>query len=120
MIPQYTAAALVSENKGLCHPSSVDTIATSAGQEDHVSMGAWSARKALMVIDNVEKILAIELLMACQAIDLLRPHTTTPPLEAVHKLVRQTIDKWDEDRFMAPTINAAIHIIRSGEVSTDW
>ncbi|CAF1206768.1 unnamed protein product [Rotaria sordida] len=118
MIPQYTAAALVSENKGLCHPSSVDTIATSAGQEDHVSMGAWSARKALMVIDNVEKILAIELLMACQAIDLQRPNTTTPPLEAIHKLVRQTIDKWDEDRFMAPTIEAAIRIIRSGDLWT--
>ncbi|UJR12824.1 hypothetical protein I4U23_016998 [Adineta vaga] len=114
MIPQYAAAALVSENKVLCHPSSVDSIPTSAGQEDHVSMGAWSARKALMVVENVEKILAIELLMACQAIDLLHPETTTPPLEAIHKLVRQTIDKWDDDRFMAPLMEEAIRLIKSG------
>ena len=66
MMAQVTASALVSENKTLCHPASVDTIATSAGYEDHVSMGGWAARKALEVIENVENILAIELLCACQ------------------------------------------------------
>jgi histidine ammonia-lyase len=98
---------LVSENKVLCHPSSVDSISTSAGQEDHVSMGGWSARKALNVIENVEickyifniyfekniffLVLAIELLMACQAIDLLHPLKTTAPLQALHDLVRQSV-----------------------------
>ncbi|CAF1219754.1 unnamed protein product, partial [Didymodactylos carnosus] len=90
MIAHCTAAALVSENKVLCHPSSVDSIPTSAGQEDHVSMGGWSARKALHIVDNVEKVLAIELLMACQGLDLLKL-TTTEPLEAVKTVVRQSV-----------------------------
>lgn len=95
MIAHCTAAALLSENKGLCHPSSVDSISTSAAKEDHVcafdfmllimclqvSMGGWAARKALTVVENVETILAIELLCACQAIDYLRPLTTTQALE---------------------------------------
>ncbi|CAF3491187.1 unnamed protein product [Rotaria socialis] len=116
MIAQYTAAALVSENKALCHPSSVDSISTNAGQEDHVSMGGWSARKALKVIDNVEFLLAIELLMACQAIDLLHPLTSTPPLQRVHDLVRQSISTWDKDRFMATDLEKAARIIKSGIV----
>ncbi|CAF3782858.1 unnamed protein product [Rotaria socialis] len=116
MIAQYTAAALVSENKALCHPSSVDSISTNAGQEDHVSMGGWSARKALKVIDNVEFLLAIELLMACQAIDLLHPLTSTPPLQRVHDLVRQSIPTCDKDRFMAADLEKAARIIKSGIV----
>ena len=83
-----TASALVSENKVLCHPSSTDTLSTSAGTEDHVSMGGWAARKALKVVENVENCLAIELLCACQSIDLRRPLTTTPILEKLHQLVR--------------------------------
>ncbi|CAF1208876.1 unnamed protein product [Rotaria sordida] len=114
MIAHCTAAALVSENKVLCHPSSVDSISTSAGQEDHVSMGGWSARKALKVMDNVEILIAIELLMACQAIDLLHPLTSTPPLQAIHNLVRESIATWDKDRFMSHDIEEATHIIKSG------
>ena len=82
----------VSENKVLTHPSSVDSIPTSANQENHVSMGGFAARKALSVVEHVEQVLAIELLAACQALDLRKDadkkKTTTPPLEKVHKLVR--------------------------------
>ncbi|UJR08832.1 hypothetical protein I4U23_013086 [Adineta vaga] len=116
MIAHCTAAALVSENKVLCHPSSVDSISTSAGQEDHVSMGGWAARKALKVIDNVEILISIELLMACQAIDLLNNLTSTPPLQAVHKLVRAVIPNWDRDRFMAHDIEEATRIVKSGKI----
>ena len=78
----------MSENKVLTHPSSVDSITTSAGSEDHVSMGGFAARKALEVVEHVEHVLAIELLAACKGLDLRRPKTTTPPLEKVFKLVR--------------------------------
>jgi len=100
MISQYTAASLVSENKVLCHPSSVDSISTSAAHEDHVSMGGFSARKALQVVSNVEMIVAIELMCACQAIDLLRPLHTTLPLENVHKVVRKHVSTLDNDRVL--------------------
>ena len=83
MIPHCTSAALVSENKTLCFPSSADTQSTSAGKEDHVSMGGWAARKALRVVKNLENVLAIELLAACQALEFKRPLHTTEPLEAV-------------------------------------
>ena len=83
MIPHCTSAALVSENKTLCFPSSADSQSTSAGKEDHVSMGGWSARKALRVVKNLENVLAIELLAACQALEFKRPLRTTEPLEAV-------------------------------------
>lgn len=76
MMIHCTAASLVSENKTLCHPASVDTITTSANQEDHVSMGGWSARKSLKVVENVEYIVAIELITACQALDLLPRKST--------------------------------------------
>uniref|UniRef100_A0A669F0L6 Histidine ammonia-lyase n=1 Tax=Oreochromis niloticus TaxID=8128 RepID=A0A669F0L6_ORENI len=88
MIAHCTAAALVSENKVLCHPSSVDSLSTSAATEDHVSMGGWAARKALRVIEHVEQVLAIELLAACQGIEFLRPLRTTTPLEKVYELMR--------------------------------
>ncbi|KAH7979815.1 hypothetical protein HPB49_011335 [Dermacentor silvarum] len=91
MIAHCTAAALVSENKALCHPASVDSVPTSAGTEDHVSMGGFAARKALQVVQNVERIIAIELLCACQAIEFLRPLKTTAPLEALYKLVRMFV-----------------------------
>lgn len=81
----------VSENKVMCHPSSVDSLSTSAGQEDHVSMGCYSARKALQVIGNVENVIAIELLAACQAIEFLRPLKTTAPLEEVYHVVRKVV-----------------------------
>ena len=84
MLAHCTAAALVSENKTLCHPASVDSLSTSAGTEDHVSMGGFAARKCLQVVRNVEKVIAIELLAACQAIEFLRPlKTTTLALSAL-------------------------------------
>jgi len=116
MIAHCTAAALVSENKGLCHPASVDSLSTSAAQEDHVSMGGWAARKALRVVSHVEYVVAIELLAACQAIDLLRPLRTTPALEAVWSLVRQHVRPWDGDRFMSPDIEACAQLVREGSV----
>jgi histidine ammonia-lyase len=89
MIPQYTTAALVSENKTLCFPASADSIPTSLGQEDHVSMGSISARKVNTILDNLEHILAIELLTACQAIEFRRPHKSSPVLEFAHDYVRR-------------------------------
>ncbi|XP_032644419.1 histidine ammonia-lyase [Chelonoidis abingdonii] len=111
MIAHCTAAALVSENKALCHPSSVDSLSTSAATEDHVSMGGWAARKALKVIEHVEQVLAIELLAACQGIEFLRPLRTTTPLEKVYDLVRSGVRPWLKDRFMAPDIEAAHRLL---------
>ncbi|XP_073476248.1 histidine ammonia-lyase isoform X1 [Aquarana catesbeiana] len=111
MIAHCTAAALVSENKSLCHPSSVDSLSTSAATEDHVSMGGWAARKALRVIEHVEHVLAIELLAACQGIEFLRPLRTTTPLEKVYDLVRSVVRPWMKDRFMAPDIEAAHRLL---------
>jgi len=98
MIPHCTAAALVAENKCLCSPASTDSISTSAGQEDHVSMGGYAARKALKVVDNMEYIIAIELLCACQAIDFHRPLRSTKALEAVYKTVRDMVPYYETDR----------------------
>ncbi|XP_063164883.1 histidine ammonia-lyase isoform X2 [Candoia aspera] len=111
MIAHCTAASLVSENKALCHPSSVDSLSTSAATEDHVSMGGWAARKALKVIEHVEQVLAIELLAACQGIEFLRPLRTTTPLEKVYDLVRSVVRPWMKDRFMAPDIEAAHRLL---------
>ncbi|XP_029457423.1 histidine ammonia-lyase isoform X1 [Rhinatrema bivittatum] len=111
MIAHCTAAALVSENKALCHPSSVDSLSTSAATEDHVSMGGWAARKSLRVIEHVEQVLAIELLAACQGIEFLRPLKTTTPLEKVYDLVRSVVRPWMKDRFMAPDIEAAHRLL---------
>ncbi|XP_020365840.2 histidine ammonia-lyase [Rhincodon typus] len=111
MIAHCTAAALVSENKVLCHPSSVDSLSTSAATEDHVSMGGWAARKALRVIEHVEQVLAIELLAACQGIEFLRPLKTTTPLEKVYDLVRTVVRPWIKDRFMAPDIDVVHRLL---------
>uniref|UniRef100_A0A6J0VG96 Histidine ammonia-lyase n=2 Tax=Pogona vitticeps TaxID=103695 RepID=A0A6J0VG96_9SAUR len=111
MIAHCTAASLVSENKALCHPSSVDSLSTSAATEDHVSMGGWAARKALKVIEHVEQVLAIELLAACQGIEFLRPLKTTTPLEKVYDLVRSVVRPWMKDRFMAPDIEATHRLL---------
>lgn len=113
MILQYTTAALVSENKGLCFPASADSIPTSLGQEDHVSMGSISGRKALKVIDNLEKILAIELLCAAQAFDFRKPLKSSETLEEVHKFIRNKIEFTSEDRIFAIDIQKAIKIIQS-------
>ena len=104
MIPQYTTAALVTENKTLCFPASADSIPTSLGQEDHVSMGSISGRKAAKVLDNLEYILAIELLCACQAIEFRRPLKSSAVLEFAHDLVRQYVGFAEEDRIFANDI----------------
>lgn len=116
MIVQYTSAALVSENKSLCFPASADSIPTSLGQEDHVSMGSISGRKALQVIGNVQKILGVELLCAAQAMDFRRPLTASPFIEAVHARVRQTITHATADRRFGLDINAAIALLDSGDL----
>ncbi|KAK7065477.1 hypothetical protein SK128_018842 [Halocaridina rubra] len=116
MMAHCTAASLVSENKVLCHPASVDSLTTSAGTEDHVSMGGFAARKALMVVENVERVIAIELLAACQAIEFLRPMKTTTPLEEVIKVVRSVVSAWDKDRFMAPDIDAVTELLKDGKI----
>ena len=112
MIPQYTTAALVTENKTLCFPASADSIPTSLGQEDHVSMGSISGRKLSRVLDNLEYILAIELLSACQAIEFRRPLRSSALLEFAHDHVRRFVSFAPEDRIFAEDINAVTSLIR--------
>ena len=111
MIPQYTTAALVTENKTLCFPASADSIPTSLGQEDHVSMGSISGRKLKKVLDNLEYILAIELLTACQAIEFRRPLKSSEILEFAHEHVRQFVSFAEEDRIFADDIEQIKNII---------
>lgn len=117
MIPQYTSAALVSENKSLCFPASADSIPTSLGQEDHVSMGSISVRKLNQVLTNLEQILAIELVTAAQAFDFRRPLKSGPILEACHHHVRSEIDHADKDRIFAKDIAKAHSIIKKNELN---
>jgi histidine ammonia-lyase len=107
MIPQYTAASLVSQNKQLCTPASVDTIDSSNGQEDHVSMGANSATKLYRVVQNLKTILAIELYTAAQALDFRRPDKSSPGLESVYEKFRKEISFVETDRVMADDIKRA-------------
>ena len=116
MILQYTTAALVSENKGLCFPSSADSIPTSLGQEDHVSMGSIGARKALRVINNLEKILAIELMCAAQAFDFRKPLKSSKILDKVHGIVRKHIDFATEDRIFSIDIEKAIQLVQNRDL----
>ncbi|TCJ19070.1 histidine ammonia-lyase [Flaviaesturariibacter flavus] len=111
MIPQYTTAALVTENKTLCFPASADSIPTSLGQEDHVSMGSISGRKLHKVIDNLEYILAIELVSAAQAIEFRRPLKSSALLECAHSFIRSHVSFAEEDRIFADDINAAKKVI---------
>jgi histidine ammonia-lyase len=113
MILQYTTAALASENKGLCFPASADSIPTSLGQEDHVSMGSISGRKALQVIGNVEKILAIELLTAAQAFEFRKPLNSGVILEMVHKEVRKKVSFATQDRVFADDIELGIQMVQN-------
>lgn len=112
MIPQYTTAALVTENKTLCFPASADSIPTSLGQEDHVSMGSISGRKLNRVLDNLEFILAIELLSACQAIEFRRPLKSSALLEFAHDYVREFVGFAEEDRIFADDINKVSGLIK--------
>ena len=117
MITQYAAAAIVSENKGLCHPASVDSIPTSVDKEDHVSMGAWGARKAAKVVENVRRVLAIELFAVTQAIDLLRPLRTSEPLERIHQTVRKRIPRVEQDRFIHDDLRFLEQLIANRELA---
>ena len=113
MIPQYTTAALCTENKTLCFPASADSIPTSLGQEDHVSMGSISGRKFNQVLDNVERILAIELMYACQGLEFRRPRKTSPFLEEVFAKVRSVCPKLEEDRLIGDDINNIIDLLQT-------
>jgi histidine ammonia-lyase len=117
MIAQYTAAALVSENKVLAHPASVDSIPTSANQEDHNSMGSIAGRKLWSVISNVERVLSIEVLCACQGIDLLRPLTSSSALEIVIQLVRTVVPFAETDRVLYHDMDAVYSLVASGAVA---
>lgn len=114
MIAHVTAAALASENKTLCFPASVDSIMTSAGQEDHVSMGMGASLKLDQVVENTRRILAIELAAACQGIDFRRPMKTSPALEALHADVRAVVSHWVEDRVMADDLALCEEFLRRG------
>ena len=116
MIPQYVAAALVSENKSLCHPASVDSIPTSAGQEDHVSMGNAAGLKAWQVIANSERALAIELLAAAQAVEFLAPLEPGSGARATYAHVRTLSPRLRDDRPLGPDIEAVADAIRDGSL----
>jgi len=118
MILQYTAASLVSENKVLAHPASVDSIPTSANQEDHVSMGTIAARQAREILENVKYILSIEVLGACQGIDFLAPLTPGKGTSAVHAYVRAIVPSLDEDRILSPDILAIYNSITDNTLLT--
>jgi len=116
MIPQVTAAALVSENKQRAYPASVDSIPTSANQEDHVSMAAHGARRLLEMADNAGTVIGIELLAAAQGCDFHGPLTSSARLEAVRSLVRRHVDHLEDDRALHPDLQAATALIRSGAI----
>jgi len=114
MIPQYTAASLVSENKVLAHPASVDSIPTSANQEDHVSMGTTAARKARTIIANTRLVLAIELLCAAQALEFCDLKGLGVGTRAAYRAIRERVPPLEEDRILAPDIEELANLIRSG------
>jgi histidine ammonia-lyase len=117
MIAHVTAAALASENKSMAHPASVDSLPTSANQEDHVSMATFAARRLQPMIANTAHILGIELLAAAQGIEFLRPLRSSPALEAVHALVREHCPSIAVDRYLAPDIERATALVSSGALA---
>jgi len=116
MIPQVTAAALTSENKQRAHPASVDSIPTSANQEDHVSMAAHGARRLLDMTANATSIVGIELLAAAQGCDFLRPLASSAPLEAVRARLRREVPHLEDDRYLHPDMEKATRLVRSGAI----
>jgi histidine ammonia-lyase len=116
MMVQVTSAALASENKGLCHPASIDTIPTSAGQEDHVSMGPIAARKAMQVLENTERILGIEALAAAQALDLRKPLVPADGPAAAWEHLRQDVSYLDADRVLHQDLETAARLVRDGSL----
>jgi len=113
MIPQYATAALVTENKSLCFPPSADSVPTSMGQEDHVSMGSISGRKLNQILGNVEKIFGIELMYAAQAIEFRRPNKCSDIIELNLQVIRAKVAKLEEDRLLKPDIDAMIKLVKS-------
>ncbi|MDB5940813.1 MAG: histidine ammonia-lyase [Ramlibacter sp.] len=116
MIVHVTAAALASENKSLAHPASVDSLPTSANQEDHVSMATFAARRLQTMLRNTAHIVAIELLAAAQGIEFLRPLTSAPALENVMRLVRSVSPATMQDRSLARDIEAVHHLVAQGAI----
>jgi len=114
MLIQYTGASLVSESKSLAHPASVDSIPSSAGQEDHVSMGMTAARHARAIVDNAEIVVALEALGAAQALDLRAPLQAGPATRAVHDAIRAQVPFVEHDRELGPDIAAAVELVRDG------
>jgi histidine ammonia-lyase len=117
MIPQVTAAALVSENKQRAYPASVDSIPTSANQEDHVSMAAHGARRLLDMAANASAVIGIELLAAAQGCDFHAPLASSAPLEAVRAKLRAEVPHLEDDRHFHPDMEAAIALVRSGAIA---
>ena len=115
MIPQYTTAALVTENKSLCFPPSADSVPTSLGQEDHVSMGSISGRKFNQILGNIEKILAIELMYSAQALEFRRPSNFSDIVEENFAIIRKKVDKLEEDRVLRHDINNMIELVKNRE-----
>ncbi|MBP0903261.1 histidine ammonia-lyase [Mariniflexile gromovii] len=113
MIPQYTTAALVTENKSLCFPPSADSIPTSLGQEDHVSMGSISGRQFNQILGNIEKILAIELMYAAQAMEFRRPNTFSDIIEKNFRIIRSKVAKLEEDRLLKNDIDALVTLVKN-------
>ena len=117
MIPQYTAASIVSQNKGLCHPASCDSIPSSQGQEDHVSMGSNAATKLVRVVDNVETVLAIELFNAAQALEFRHPVKSSPAIEAIFGSYRRLVPFIDNDTYMHPLIERSVEFLRNENIN---
>ena len=117
MIAHVTAAALASENKSLAHPASVDSLPTSANQEDHVSMATFAARRLQPMIANTAHILGIELLAAAQGIEFLRPLASSAALESAHALLRRRCPAMPTDRYLAPDIEHATALVRDGSLA---
>ncbi|TBN02361.1 histidine ammonia-lyase [Hyunsoonleella flava] len=111
MIPQYTTAALVTENKSLCFPASADSVPTALGQEDHVSMGSISGRRFNQILENLEKILAIELMYAAQALEFRRPNTFSDIIEANFKIIRANVKRLEDDRLLKDDIDMMIRLV---------
>jgi len=118
MVAQVTAAALVAENKQRAYPASVDSIPTSANQEDHVSMAAHGARRLAAMVENAVNVVAIELLAAAQGCDFHAPMASSTPLERVRARLRERVSMVDHDRYLAPDIAAAADLVRSGELAS--
>ncbi len=115
MIPQYTTAALVTENKTLCFPASADSVPTSLGQEDHVSMGSISGRKFNQVLRNVENILAIELMFAAQGIEFRGPLKSSKIIEENFAIIRKKVAKLEDDRLIGEDIITMVEMVRNRE-----